>query len=110
MLLKRGERDPHTLHKAGILIFFLMSWMLVFVFMFLCFIVFSLAYYCSAGGNFRSGGGGGQSIFVKGFDSSLPEEDIKSKLSEHFASCGEITRVSVPCDRESGASKGFVTN
>ncbi|KAL0723003.1 hypothetical protein Bca4012_037602 [Brassica carinata] len=60
-----------------------------------------------AGGNFRSGGGGGQSIFVKGFDSSLPEEDIKSKLSEHFASCGEITRVSVPCDRESGASKGI---
>ncbi|CAH8358198.1 unnamed protein product [Eruca vesicaria subsp. sativa] len=60
-----------------------------------------------AGGNFRSGGGGGQSIFVKGFDSSLPEEDIKSALSAHFASCGEITRVSVPCDRDTGASKGI---
>ncbi|CAF2097957.1 unnamed protein product [Brassica rapa subsp. narinosa] len=60
-----------------------------------------------AGGNFRSGGGGGQSVFVKGFDSSLPEEDIKSALSAHFASCGEITRVSVPCDRETGASKGI---
>ena len=78
--------------------------------MFLVFIIFSLANYCSAGGNFRSGGGGGQSVFVKGFDSSLPEEDIKSALSAHFASCGEITRVSVPCDRETGASKGFVTN
>ncbi|KAF3583919.1 hypothetical protein F2Q69_00029469 [Brassica cretica] len=60
-----------------------------------------------AGGNFRSSGGGGQSIFVKGFDSSLPEEDIKSALSAHFASCGDITRVSVPCDRETGASKGI---
>lgn len=72
-------------------------------------IVFSLANYCSAGGNFKSGGGGGQSIFVKGFDSSLPEEDIKSALTKHFSSCGEITRVSVPCDRETGSSKGFVT-
>lgn len=84
-----------------------MSWIVYYV---LVFIVFSLANYCSAGGNFRSSGGGGQSIFVKGFDSSLPEEDIKSALSAHFASCGDITRVSVPCDRETGASKGFVTN
>lgn len=62
--------------------------------------------------NFRSGGGGdeSQTVFVKGFDSSLPEDDIKSALSEHFASCGEVTRVSVPIDRETGASKGFVTS
>jgi nucleolin len=58
--------------------------------------------------NFRSGGGGGGvSVFVKGFDSSLPENDIKNALSEHFASCGEISRISVPCDRETGASKGI---
>ncbi|KAG5388104.1 hypothetical protein IGI04_029645 [Brassica rapa subsp. trilocularis] len=63
----------------------------------------------SGGGNFRSGGGGGegQKIFVKGFDSSLPEEDIRQALTQHFASCGEITRVSIPMDRETGASRGI---
>lgn len=61
-------------------------------------------------GKFRNGGGGGGSeVFVKGFDSSLPVNDIKSALSEHFASCGEITRVSVPVDRETGGSRGCVT-
>ncbi|KAH0862198.1 hypothetical protein HID58_079409 [Brassica napus] len=61
----------------------------------------------SGGGNFRSGGGEGQKIFVKGFDSSLPEEDIRQALTQHFASCGEITRVSLPMDRETGASRGI---
>lgn len=69
---------------------------------------------CSnGGGNFRSGGGGGgdgQKIFVKGFDASLAEDDIRHALTEHFASCGEITRVSVPMDRETGSSKGCVTS
>ena len=64
----------------------------------------------SGGGNFRSGGGEGQKIFVKGFDSSLPEEDIRQALTQHFASCGEITRVSLPMDRETGASRGCVTS
>ncbi|KAH0872255.1 hypothetical protein HID58_069617 [Brassica napus] len=59
------------------------------------------------GNNFRSGGGGGEEVFVKGFDSSLPPNDIKSALREHFASCGEITRVSVPIDRETGGSRGI---
>lgn len=71
-------------------------------------IIFSSANYCS---NFRSGGGGGgdsQTIFVKGFDASQSEEDIRHSLKEHFGSCGEITRVSVPTDRETGASKGLV--
>ncbi|KFK36056.1 hypothetical protein AALP_AA4G072000 [Arabis alpina] len=60
--------------------------------------------------NARSGGGGFDekpTVFVKGFDSSLAEDDIKNALGEHFASCGEITRVSVPIDRETGASKGI---
>ncbi|CAN8288486.1 unnamed protein product [Cochlearia groenlandica] len=63
----------------------------------------------SGNGNFRSGGGGGggTTVFVKGFDSSLPEDDIKHALSEHFASCGEISRVSVPMDRDRGCSKGI---
>ncbi|KAF8084004.1 hypothetical protein N665_0739s0003 [Sinapis alba] len=60
----------------------------------------------SGSGNFRSGGGGAE-VFVKGFDSSLPVNDIKSALSQHFAPCGEITRVSVPIDRETGGSRGI---
>ncbi|CAA7039248.1 unnamed protein product [Microthlaspi erraticum] len=56
--------------------------------------------------NVRSGGGG-TAVFVKGFDRSLPEKDIKSALSEHFASCGEISEISVLCDRETGASIGI---
>ncbi|KAJ4917539.1 nucleolin 1-like [Raphanus sativus] len=63
------------------------------------------AYNTPRSGN--GGGGGGSEVFVKGFDSSLPVNDIKSALSEHFASCGEITRVSVPVDRETGGSRGI---
>ena len=33
---------------------------------------------------------------------------IRSSLQEAFSSCGEITRVSIPKDYETGASKGFV--
>lgn len=51
--------------------------------------------------------GSSQSIFVKGFDSSLEESKIRESLEGHFADCGEITRVSVPMDRETGASKGI---
>ncbi|VVA93791.1 unnamed protein product [Arabis nemorensis] len=47
------------------------------------------------------------SSYVLRFDSSLPEHDIKTALSKHFGSCGEITRVSVPRDHETAAIKGF---
>lgn len=47
-------------------------------------------------------------IFVKGFDSSLPRDDIKTALTKHFGSCGEITRVFVPIECKTGASLGFV--
>lgn len=33
---------------------------------------------------------------------------IRSALEGHFASCGEITRISIPKDYETGASKGSV--
>jgi len=70
-------------------------------------IIFSYLNYCS---NFRSGGDGGdeKKIFVKGFDASLSEDDIKNTLREHFSSCGEIKNVSVPIDRDTGNSKGLV--
>ena len=106
MLLKRGVKDPLTLHRAGKLNF---SVFFCWDFDVLVLITFSLPNYYSTGNNSRSGGGGGQEVFVKGFDSSLAPNDIKSALTEHFASCGEITRVSVPVDRETGGSRGCVT-
>ena len=39
----------------------------------------------NGGGNFRSGGGDNKKKFVKGFDASLPEDDIRHALTEHFA-------------------------
>jgi hypothetical protein len=33
---------------------------------------------------------------------------IRSALEEHFGSCGEIVRISIPKDYETGASKGSV--
>ncbi|KAF2577112.1 hypothetical protein F2Q68_00000174 [Brassica cretica] len=34
-----------------------------------------------------------EAISVTGYDPSLPQEDLKSALSKHFASCGEITDI-----------------
>ncbi|XP_042419145.1 nucleolin 1-like isoform X2 [Zingiber officinale] len=55
----------------------------------------------------RGNRGQSQTIFVKGFDRSLAEDEIRSSLEEHFGSCGEITRISIPKDYETGASKGI---
>ncbi|GMY17612.1 nucleolin 1 [Fagus crenata] len=54
-------------------------------------------------------GGRGQShtAYVRGFDKSVGEDEIRSALQEHFGSCGEITRLSIPKDFESGSVKGF---
>uniref|UniRef100_A0A0D9W9M5 RRM domain-containing protein n=1 Tax=Leersia perrieri TaxID=77586 RepID=A0A0D9W9M5_9ORYZ len=49
----------------------------------------------------------GNTIFIRGFDTSLDIHQIRGSLEEHFGSCGEITRVSVPKDYETGASKGM---
>ncbi|VVB13331.1 unnamed protein product [Arabis nemorensis] len=35
-------------------------------------------------------------MVVSGYDKLLPVDDIKSLLSEHFSSCGEITNVYIP--------------
>ncbi|GAB2215279.1 hypothetical protein Drorol1_Dr00019662 [Drosera rotundifolia] len=48
-----------------------------------------------------------KSLFIRGFDKSLGEDEIRNALQEHFGSCGEITRVSIPKDYESGAVKGI---
>ncbi|XP_068666485.1 nucleolin 2-like [Aristolochia californica] len=41
------------------------------------------------------------------FDKSPREDEIRSALEEHFGCCGEITRVSIPKDYETGASMGL---
>lgn len=48
-------------------------------------------------------------LFVRGFDTSLPRREIKSQLWKHFGSCGKVIRVYVPIECETGASLGFVT-
>lgn len=34
---------------------------------------------------------------------------IKASLEEHFGSCGEIQRISIPTFHDSGAVKGYVS-
>lgn len=46
-------------------------------------------------------------VFVTGFDKLQDLHKIEKSLREYFGSCGAITRVSTPTDRESGGSKGI---
>ncbi|XP_024197202.1 nucleolin 1 isoform X3 [Rosa chinensis] len=55
----------------------------------------------------KGGQGQSQTIFVRGFDTNQGEDEIRGALQSHFGSCGEITRVSIPKDYETGASKGM---
>ncbi|VVB08275.1 unnamed protein product [Arabis nemorensis] len=34
-------------------------------------------------------------LFASGYDTLLPEDDIKSALIKHFSSCGEITNLHI---------------
>ncbi|KAF7808215.1 nucleolin 1 isoform X1 [Senna tora] len=54
------------------------------------------------------GGIHSQTIFVKGFDTSLGEDKIKTSLKEHFSSCGMISGISIAREYDSGAAKGFI--
>ncbi|KAK9691400.1 hypothetical protein RND81_09G194800 [Saponaria officinalis] len=49
----------------------------------------------------------GQTAFVRGFNTEQGEDEIRSALQEHFGSCGEITRISIPKDYETGGVKGM---
>nr|XP_011465351.1 PREDICTED: nucleolin 1-like isoform X7 [Fragaria vesca subsp. vesca] len=60
------------------------------------------------GDSYQKGGQGqSQTIFVRGFDTTQGEDEIRSALQSHFGSCGEITRVSILKDYETGAPKGM---
>lgn len=58
--------------------------------------------YTPASGNDNSGKAQGQTVFVRGFDTSDSEDKIRSALEKHFGSCGDISRVSIPQDHEGG--------
>lgn len=47
-------------------------------------------------------------ISVEGYDTCLPEEDIKSELTNHFNSCGEVFNVIVRKDPDSPNLDRFV--
>lgn len=58
--------------------------------------------------SFQKGGRAqGQTIFVRGFDKSSLEEQARSSLEEHFGTCGEITRLSLPKDYDTDGLKGI---
>ncbi|KAK8971313.1 Nucleolin 2 [Platanthera guangdongensis] len=65
--------------------------------------------YTPNSGSFQKGGqkGPAHTIFVKGFDTSVEMNQLQSSLEEFFGSCGEITRMSLPRDYETGVSKGI---
>lgn len=47
-------------------------------------------------------------ISVEGYDTCLPEEDIKRELTNHFNSCGEVFNVIVRKDPHSPNLDRFV--
>lgn len=46
-------------------------------------------------------------IFVKGFDSSLGEDGVRAALTETFSKYGKVNQVRLPSDRETGDLKGI---
>lgn len=56
------------------------------------------------------GGGGGEdgsTLFVKGFDRYLGEDEVRNQLTAAFANYGTVQNIRLPTDRESGELKGF---
>lgn len=49
----------------------------------------------------------GTTVFVKGFNRELGEDEVRSQLMEAFKECGEISAVRLPTDRDTGDLKGI---
>ncbi|KAH9329823.1 hypothetical protein KI387_001931, partial [Taxus chinensis] len=58
-------------------------------------------------GNNSNGKWQKSTAFVRGFDKSQEEDDVRNSLSEHFKICGEIVNIRIPMDIGSGCTKGF---
>ena len=50
---------------------------------------------------------GGTTIFIKGFDRNHAVNDTYDEIRAVFEQCGEIVRISLPKDYESGGLRGF---
>ncbi|GAV84316.1 LOW QUALITY PROTEIN: RRM_1 domain-containing protein [Cephalotus follicularis] len=55
------------------------------------------------------GRGQSQTIFVSHFDANSEEDEVRVSLKNPFGSCGEISRISIPKDYDTGAVKGYVS-
>ena len=64
-----------------------------------------------SGGGGRGGGDASQSdgktCFVKGFDTSMDEDSVRSGLQGAFGEFGEVAEVRLPFDRDNQCLKGF---
>eukprot|EP00889_Picochlorum_renovo_P000715 jgi/Picre1/27745/NNA_000709.t1 len=49
----------------------------------------------------------GSTLFVKGFDKYLGEEEVRNQLTEAFSAYGTVNGVRLPTDRETGELKGI---
>jgi len=49
----------------------------------------------------------GSTLFVKGFDKYLGEEEVRKQLSDAFGAYGTVNGVRLPTDRETGELKGI---
>jgi RNA recognition motif-containing protein len=63
----------------------------------------------SFGGNDKEGDakGDGKTVFIKGFDTTWSEDDLKTALTEAFTPYGEVEDIRLPYDRENDCRKGF---
>jgi RNA recognition motif. (a.k.a. RRM, RBD, or RNP domain) len=50
---------------------------------------------------------GGTTIFLKGFDRYLGEDEVRNQLTAAFAEYGAVQNIRLPTDRETGELKGF---
>ncbi|CAH2075930.1 unnamed protein product [Thlaspi arvense] len=48
-----------------------------------------------------------ETIFVSGFDGSLPSDEIRRSLKEHFSSCGEVSQLFLPFHCQTGIHMGY---
>ncbi|OAE22063.1 hypothetical protein AXG93_3719s1430 [Marchantia polymorpha subsp. ruderalis] len=58
------------------------------------------------GGGGRNRGDSEKTVFVKGFDKSLEEDEIRTILTAHFSEC-DIASIRVVTDKDSGERRGF---
>lgn len=66
-----------------------------------------MCYFDSEGSDMKNS----KTIFVKGFDCSLPMDVIKRKLREHFSTCGEkVSTVFLPYECKTGSLLGSVSS